>query len=295
LERPADNREVMSPNLIGPISFISMHLLLGPPGPTRFSFKEKILYPAPRSPSSVCMETKGVRLQKFLADAGVASRRAAEKLILAGEVRVNGAVVRELGTRVAPDDDDVTVNGNPVGRRERKVYIVLNKPPGYVTSTSDHRGRPTVMELVGRVSQRVYPVGRLDMNSEGLLVMTNDGELAQAIMHPRNRVAKTYEAKVRGRVDGEVVARLARGVRHKRDFLRPECVRLLRPLAGGAWLVFVLVEGKYREVRRLCAAAGLQVQRLRRVAIGGMALGGLQPGEYELLTREELARRLGLR
>lgn len=241
------------------------------------------------------MESTAVRLQKFLADAGVASRRQAEKLILDGKVAVNGKVVRVLGTKVAPGKDAVSVSGKPVKSVEPKVYFMLNKPAGYMTAAADHKGRPTVMELVKHIPWRIFPVGRLDFNSEGLLIFTNDGELAQQISHPRHRVLRTYEVKVRGAVDDARLAKLRKGIRIQGAEARPESVRVIKPLGSGAWLEFILAEGKNREIRRMCAHAGLEVSKLRRVAIGRLKLRGLNPGELDMISKEDLARLVGLK
>ncbi|MFH0816798.1 MAG: pseudouridine synthase [Methanobacteriota archaeon] len=229
-----------------------------------------------------------VRLQKFLADSGVASRRAAEELILAGRVMVNGKLAAKLGTKVDPARDSVKVDGKLIRKRVAKLYVLLNKPAGYVTSTEESEGAPVVTSLMPAHFGRLFPVGRLDLNSEGLLIMTNDGELAQQISHPRNRVVKTYEVKVRGRVDETVLESMKHGVFSEGERLVPLGLRRAKPLSGGAWLEFRLVGGKNREIRRICETMSLRVGRLRRISIGRLRLGWLAPGEWRLVSRDEI-------
>lgn len=237
------------------------------------------------------------RLQKLLADAGVASRRAAERLILEGRVRVNGNIVRELGSRADPERDDVSVDGIEVETRPLRVYLILHKPRGYVTTAHDEQGRKTVMDLVYKTRERVYPVGRLDLDSEGLLLLTNDGELAQRLTHPRHAVEKEYLALVRGTPDDEALRRLRRGV--TLDDGRTTAPALIEHARspggepapeGHSWLRVVLSEGRKRQVRRMCDAAGHPVERLIRTRIGPLRLRGLVPGRVRELTPQEVAR-----
>jgi 23S rRNA pseudouridine2605 synthase len=229
------------------------------------------------------------RLQKFLARAGVASRRHAEALILAGRVRVNGEVVRLMGSRVRPALDRVQVDGELV-RPERLVTLLLHKPAGYITSLSDPQGRPVVTSLLPAGEfPRLYPVGRLDWDTEGLLLLTNDGALAHALSHPRFHVRRLYHAKVRGRPTPEALERLARGVASGGERLRALAVEILRTTEHNAWLAITLGEGRYRQVRRMCEAVGYPVVRLIRVGLGPLALRDLPRGAWRPLTAAELS------
>ena len=228
------------------------------------------------------------RLQKFLAHAGVASRRAGERLILEGRVTVNGHLVRELGTKVEPARDVVKVDGKRVaGPPTRAAYYLLNKPRGYVTTLHDPEGRPTVKELLRGVRRRVYPVGRLDFDSEGLLLLTDDGDLAHDLMHPSRGVLKTYLAKVRGLPDAEALARLRRGISLDRRPTAPAQARLVRR-GDNAWVEVRIVEGRNRQVRRMLEAVGHPVLRLRRTAYGPLTLGRLAAGEFRPLDDAEI-------
>lgn len=230
-----------------------------------------------------------VRVQKLLAAAGYCSRRHAEELIAQGRVRVNGKKV-SLGDK-ARAGDSLTVDGAEValeGRRNYR-YIMLNKPRGYVTTASDELGRRCVMDLLDGVEERVYPVGRLDRNSEGLLLLTNDGALANAIMHPSREVAKTYRVTVRPPVTDEQLARLGAGVKLDDGFVTAPANVVVRTLEKErAVLLLTIHEGKKREIRRMCDAVGLPVLRLRRISIGPLKLGTLKPGAWRDLTSEEL-------
>jgi 23S rRNA pseudouridine2605 synthase len=231
-----------------------------------------------------------MRLQRFLSQAGVASRRKAETMITSGHVRVNGRVVSELGSKIDPSRDRVEVNGKRVVAEEH-IYILLNKPRGYVTTLSDPEGRPTVLELVEKVGARVYPVGRLDFNTEGLLVLTNDGDLANGLMHPRGGVEKVYHVKVRGQADARVIDQIRRGLTlDDGERTQPTDAELLGPSEGGnnSWLEVVLREGKNRQIHRMCEALGLTVAKLRRVRYAGIDLGDLRSGRWRPLNRFEL-------
>lgn len=228
------------------------------------------------------------RLQKYLASCGIASRRAAEQLISAGRVRVNGQVVAELGTRVEPTVDRVEVDGRLVAP-PAKVYLALNKPPGVVTTTSDPLGRPTVLDLVPRVG-RLFPAGRLDADSEGLLLLTNDGELANRVMHPRYGCEKEYRALVRGIPTVQALEQLRSGIELEEGRTAPARVAVDGTAEGGwHWLRVTLREGRKRHVRRMLAAVGLTVERLQRVRIGPLELGSLPPGRSRPLGRSEVA------
>ncbi len=231
-----------------------------------------------------------VRLQKIIAEAGLASRREAERLIEAGEVTVNGRVVRELGTKADPERDHIKVRGKLIPRPAPRLYLALHKPAGYVTTMRDPEGRPTVADLVRGVKARVYPVGRLDWDAEGLLLMTNDGELAAALTHPRSEVPKTYEVKVKGIPDRTALSRLAAGPRLDDGPTRPAVVRYVGPAERNAWLEITIREGRYRQVRRMCEAVGHPVVRIRRIRFDGIALGDLPRGAYRPLTPDEVRR-----
>jgi pseudouridine synthase len=230
----------------------------------------------------------GIRLQKFLAEAGVASRRAAEKLIRAGDVTVNGEVVKELGSRVDPVQDVVCVDGAPV-RPKRKLIVALNKPVGVVCTRRDEANRPTVLDLLPTEWRGLYPVGRLDRDSEGLLLLTNDGELCLHLTHPRFQVHKHYVARVRGKVLEPELARLQRGIRHDGETLRTVATRLVSANASHSVVELELTEGRNREVRRMFEALGYEVESLRRTQIGPIKLGELKPGRWRVLTPSEVS------
>ena len=223
------------------------------------------------------------RLQKLIAAAGLCSRRTAEEWIAAGRVRVNGETAT-VGQSADPETDTICVDGVPLTPPERRVYLMLNKPRGYVTTLSDERGRPTAAELVADCGTRVYPVGRLDYDSEGLLLFTNDGALADRLMHPRREISKVYEVTARGSLDG-AAERLRRPLVLDGYRIRPPEVEQTAP---GRFLI-TIHEGRNRQIRRMCAAAGLEVLRLRRIAEGPLQLGTLAPGAWRPLTEAELA------
>ncbi len=231
----------------------------------------------------------GVRLQKFLAEAGVASRRAGEQLILAGRVAVNGATVKALGAKVDPAHDQVSVDGRPV-RAKRRLYVAINKPRGLVCSRKDENGRPTIYDLLPKEWGHLYSVGRLDFATEGLLFLTNDGEFSLRLTHPRYAVRKTYLATVQGRVDRAMLDRCTRGLWHQGQKLKAEKARLISAGRAHGVVELELAEGKYREVRRLFEAQGVTVERLQRVQIGRIKLGELPPGRWRVLTEAEINR-----
>lgn len=236
-----------------------------------------------------------VRLHKVIADCGITSRRKAEGYILDGRVTVNGNTVTELGTKVNPHSDTIQVDGNTIELSAiDKVYIVMNKPRAYMTTLSDPEGRPTVMELIFGVKQRIFPVGRLDYLSEGLLILTNDGDLANMIMHPKYEVEKVYEVKVFGHVNEGILARIRRGVMTEDGLMKPKSVRVIEQLPNKTWLEFRLNEGKNREIRKICDAVDLTVDKLRRVAIEALNIQTLGVGKYMFTTRKELLKALGL-
>lgn len=229
------------------------------------------------------------RLQKLIAQAGICSRREAEKIILAGRVTVDGKIISELGTK-ANTNQKICVDDKPLTFSAEKIYLLLNKPRGYVSTVKDERGRKNILELLGEnFRERVYPVGRLDLNSEGLLLLTNDGDLTNALIHPRFEVRKTYRAKISGVVTGEKLDKLRAGVELEDGLTAPAEVYLL-----GKNLVEVTIhEGRNRQVRRMFAAIGCDVKRLRRIKFAGLTLDGLKVGAFRALTAEEVARLKG--
>ncbi len=227
------------------------------------------------------------RLQKVLARGGFASRRGAETLMLEGRVTINGEVVKELGTKADPARDDIRVDGVRVKAAREPVHIVLNKPRGVVTTRSDPEGRQTVMSLVPDVPG-LFPVGRLDLTTEGLIILTNDGSFAERVSHPRFEVPRVYHAKVRGVPDAQTLARIRKGVRVKDEVLAADQARIV-DVDRHAWVEITLHEGKQHEVRRLLEAVGHPVSKLRRVAFGPVTLRGLLPGQFRALEPGEIA------
>ena len=228
-----------------------------------------------------------VRLQKFLADAGVASRRASEQIILEGRVTVNGTTVRQLGTKIQPEKDKIAVDGQALKPR-RKLYVALNKPPGYTCTRNDPAVRHPIAELLPAEWTMLYSVGRLDRDSEGLIFLTNDGEFALRLTHPRYGVRKTYRATVEGKLEPVVLQRFVEGVTDGADFLKAQSARVISANKTRSVVELVLAEGKHREVRRLFASAGVQVLRLQRVQIGRIKLGELPAGKWRTLTESEI-------
>lgn len=228
------------------------------------------------------------RLQKVLAAAGVASRRHSEELILAGQVKVNGETVKELGTKVDPEKDRIEVKGKLLAREPEKVYLMLYKPPGYVTTAKDPQGRPTVIDLVKDVGERVYPVGRLDFDTEGLLLLTNDGDLTYAMTHPKHEVSKTYMALVQGVPGPDKLKRFQKGLRLADGPTAPAKVKLAKTVRGNAWLEITIHEGRNRQVRRMCETIGHPVLKLKRIKLGFLTLDRLEESKYRLLTKDEV-------
>lgn len=235
----------------------------------------------------------GERLQKFLARAGLGSRRVCDALVRQGRVAVNGVPARP-GTTVDPGRDRVELDGRPVRAAAPALYLLLHKPAGFLTTLADPRGRPLVTDLLPAGLPRLFPVGRLDFATEGLLLLTNDGAVAQALLHPRFEVPRTYHVKVRGRPAAETLAAFERGLRADGDFLRARRARVLRASAQASWLEVVVGQGRYHEVRRLCEAAGHPVIALRRMAFGPLRLGRLPRGAWRYLTPTEVSALRGL-
>ncbi len=229
-----------------------------------------------------------MRLQKYLAECGIASRRKSEELIAQGRVYVNGELVEQMGFIVDPDRDAVTFDGQKVVPRANKEYIMLNKPAGYVSTCSDERGRPTVMELVYDIKERLYPVGRLDFNTEGLLLLTNDGQMANVLTHPKHNIEKKYLAVINSSITGEETKRLEEGVVLDGYRTGSAVFKVLNMTEQRTELLCVITEGKNRQLRRMFEAIGKRVVYLKRVGIGEIKLGNLKKGSYRRLTGDEI-------
>ncbi|WP_456237424.1 pseudouridine synthase [Geomesophilobacter sediminis] len=231
------------------------------------------------------------RLQKILSQAGISSRREAEGIILDGRVAVNGMVVTELGTKADPDNDMITVDGKAVTIAEHRVYILLYKPVGYMTTLKDPEGRPIVTDLLkNKVRERIYPVGRLDYNTEGLLLLTNDGDFANAMMHPSHEVDKGYLVRVSGKVSDQQIQQLTDGVELDDGKTAPAKVFPVKESENNSWISITIHEGRYRQVRRMCEAVGLSVVRLKRSRYDFLEIGELKPGEFRYLSPAEVLR-----
>jgi len=228
-----------------------------------------------------------MRLQKYLAESGVASRRASEEVILAGRVSVNGRIVQTLGTKIRPGEDRIEVDGQPV-RARRKLYIALNKPPGFLCTRKDPLERQTVVDLLPREWQHLSSVGRLDRDSEGLLFLTNDGQFSLHLTHPRYGIRKVYRATVEGRVEPLMLRKFLAGIEDAGETLKAEKTRLISANNSHSVVELELAEGRNREVRRLFASQELNVVRLQRIQIGRIKLGELPPGKWRSLTEPEI-------
>ncbi len=224
------------------------------------------------------------RLQKIISQAGIASRRKAEELILQGRVKVNGKIVRTLGAKTDPEKDRIKLNGRLIQPRQPMVYLMLNKPKGYVTTLKDPQGRPTVIELLKGVHQRVYPIGRLDFDAEGLLLFTNDGQLAEHLMHPRYEISRTYLVKVKGVLSDQEIQRLETGVSLMDGMTAPCRIQKVRKTAENSWIELTTHEGRNRQVKRMLEHVGHPVLKLKRIRFAGIELTGLEVGEYRYLA-----------
>ena len=231
-----------------------------------------------------------IRLQKIISQAGISSRREAERLIIEGRVLVNGNVVRELGAKADPRTDDIRVDGKKIKKEEQKIYILLNKPKGCITTVKDDRGRPTVIDLLRGVKKNVYPVGRLDFNTEGILLLTNDGDFAQHLAHPRHKIPKTYSVKISGVPTEKELRKLSDGVVVFKRKTAPAQVRFDRTTGNNSWLTITLHEGKKRQIRRMCEIIGHPVIKLKRIRYGFLELGNLKIGEHRKLSGIEVKR-----
>lgn len=232
-----------------------------------------------------------VRLQKYMADLGIASRRKSEQMIADGMVKVNGRTAA-IGDKVNPKRDKVTVRGRKIaaGAKAKRYYIMLNKPRGYVTTMSDEMGRKCVAELVKDIPARIYPVGRLDRDSEGLLLMTNDGEFANRVTHPSKHVYKVYRVTVRPAINEEQLVEMSSGMVIDGKKTAPAEVRVVQREEGRCVLEIILREGRNRQIRKMCEQLGLEVPRLKRIAVGQVKLGGLKSGAWRELTKDEIHR-----
>jgi pseudouridine synthase len=228
------------------------------------------------------------RLHKIIATAGITSRRNAEKLITEGRVSVNNVVVNKLGEKADAVKDVIRIDGKIISLEKTKYYIILNKPAGFVTTLHDPEGRPTVVDLISDVPERVYPVGRLDYDSRGLLIMTNDGDFAQKVQHPRFQKPKIYKVKIQGHLSKEELKQLGRGIKLPDGVFKPENLRIEKYNDKSCWLRLTLREGKNRIIRRGFEASGHRVAHLLREAIGELTLGGLKEGEWRYLTGKEI-------
>lgn len=228
-----------------------------------------------------------MRLQKYLASCGVASRRKCEEYILEGRVQVNKTTVLELGSKVN-DEDVVTFDGKVIEETVGYEYYMLNKPTGYITTVKDEKNRSTVRDLMENIDTRIFPIGRLDYNTSGLLLLTNDGELTYALTHPKHHVNKTYHVKVKGPVDNASVNKLCEGVVIDEKITSPADVKIIEKSNFATSLALTIHEGRNRQIRKMCEAIGYSVLKLRRVAIGEIRLGNLAIGEYRKLTLEEI-------
>lgn len=228
------------------------------------------------------------RLQKVISHAGIASRREAERLIIEGRVAVNGSIVTQLGTKVDPTCDKVKVDGKLVKSFPEKVYIVVNKPVGCVSTLKDPQERPVVTDLLGSITTRVFPVGRLDYDAEGLLLLTNDGELAHRLQHPRYRISRTYEVKVKDIPTDDELSRVRKGIQLEDGVTLPAKVTFLKKAVKNCWLKITIYEGRNKQVKRMCTAIGHPVMKLKRVKIGPLGLGSLSQGQYRHLVKDEV-------
>lgn len=233
------------------------------------------------------MTVKSERLQKLISQAGLASRRKAEQWIIDGRVLLNGTPA-QLGDRADPAVDQIVVNGHQLNQAEDKITVILNKPRGYVSTLNDPQGRKLVTDLVADIPQRLFSVGRLDFNTEGLLLLTNDGDLAQKLSHPRHHVDKTYLVKVRGTVTAEMRQRLEAGVELEDGPTAPAEIARLRSVGMNSWFELTIHEGRNRQVRRMCEKLGLMVVRLKRIRLGTLTLDRLPVGHYRMLSGDEI-------
>lgn len=227
------------------------------------------------------------RLQKIIAEMGIASRRKAEELIMEGRITVNGRVAT-IGTKADPERDHIKLDGKLLTAPEKKVYYIFNKPRGVVTSLSDPEGRPTVGDFLTRIKERVFPVGRLDFDSEGMLIITNDGDFAHGILHPSKKISKTYLVKIKGFLEDDEIEKLRTGIKIDGIMTAPARVKRLKKAESNSWIEITIHEGKKRQIRKMLQRVGHPVIRLIRIRINGVEMGDLAPGEYRRMTVDEL-------
>lgn len=240
-------------------------------------------------------ESPLIRLQKYIADCGVTSRRKAEELISRGMVSVNGHVITILGTKINPETDAILVEGRAITRLDNeKVYVLLHKPRCVMTTVNDPEGRDTVMNYCKQITERIYPVGRLDYLAEGFLLLTNDGEVANWMMHPPASLVKTYQVKVFGAVTEALLERLRHGVKLSDGLIRPQSVRVIEQLQGKTWIEIVFDEGRNRDIRSFFEGVGMTVDKLKHMAVGGLSIEGIAPGNFVMLTKKELLKTIGV-
>lgn len=232
------------------------------------------------------------RLQKIIARAGLATRHEAEKMITGGRVSVNNRIVRQLGTKADIEKDSIRLDGVLIAPVSEKIYIMMNKPTGYVTTLHDPQGRPIITDLLSSISVRVFPVGRLDYDSEGLILLTNDGDFAQRILHPRFRVPKIYRVKIKGRLSPAELHAMKGGIEIEDGMFLPEDIRVVKINQKSSWLVMTIREGKNRVIRRAFSSLGHEIARLIRTRIGDLELGNLKTGDHRFLTRNEVGKLL---
>ncbi|WKV09032.1 pseudouridine synthase [Thermoanaerobacterium sp. CMT5567-10] len=227
------------------------------------------------------------RLQKYLAECGIASRRKCEQLILDGKIKVNGTVIKNLGIKIDPDKDIVEYNGRVVAKVQHNIYIMLNKPTGFITTVKDQFGRPSVLDII-KIKDRIYPVGRLDYNTSGLLLLTNDGDIANKLMHPKHEIDKVYIAKIRGIPDDKDLDRFRNGLLLDNRLTAKAKIEILKKINNDALVKIVIHEGRNRQIRRMCELIGHPVMTLKRIKIGDLELGNLKVGQWRYLTGEEV-------
>ncbi|MGE5474072.1 MAG: pseudouridine synthase [Ignavibacteriales bacterium] len=229
-----------------------------------------------------------IRLQKYLADCGVASRRKSEEFILQGKVKVNEKVVVELGTKVIPGKDKVCVDGKVIEQRNGNIYIMLNKPEGYITTAREQFNRPFVMDLLTDIKERVFPVGRLDMDTSGLIILTNDGDFSYKVTHPKHKINKTYIAEVKGFPDSAEMSKFKRGLKIEDYTTAPAEIKLVAKKKSSSIVEIVIHEGKNRQVKKMCEAIGHNVIALQRTALGQLELGNLPLGKWKYLAKKDI-------
>ena len=234
------------------------------------------------------------RLQKIIAGAGISSRRAAEKMITEGRITVNNAVIRQLGAKADIEEDEIRLDGKLIFSETSKVYLILHKPKGYMTTLHDPQGRPVVSDLLIDVAERVFPVGRLDYDSEGLLLLTNDGNFSQRIQHPRFRIPKVYSVKIEGNLTNREMKSISKGVMLDDGMFKSEYCSVLKTNRKSSWITVTITEGRNRVIRRVLESLGHSVVRLIRTAIADISLGSMKAGTFRHLTRKEVQHLLSL-